>query len=214
MPVQKNTLIVAGVDVGGPKKGFHAVALRDGAFEDKFASRDVAEVAKWCLEIEARAIGIDAPCHWSNSGRARPAERALMKEGIWCFATPTRLVALTHPTNHYGWMLNGEKLFRLLEASYPLCQKVPVSASRKLCFETFPHAITWALVTRQVSAREKRVVRRTALEKAGVDTARLTNIDLLDAALCAFTAHATASGSPCKSYGDSASGLIIVPAPL
>ena len=26
--------VVVGVDVGGPKKGFHAVALRDGVFEE------------------------------------------------------------------------------------------------------------------------------------------------------------------------------------
>jgi hypothetical protein len=31
---------VVGIDVGGPRKGFHAVALRDGGYLDKFASPD------------------------------------------------------------------------------------------------------------------------------------------------------------------------------
>ena len=31
-----STSIVVGVDVGGPKKGFHAVALRGGQFVESF----------------------------------------------------------------------------------------------------------------------------------------------------------------------------------
>lgn len=30
--------IVVGVDVGGPKKGFHAVALQDGQYRQKFST--------------------------------------------------------------------------------------------------------------------------------------------------------------------------------
>jgi predicted nuclease with RNAse H fold len=74
--------IVAGVDVGGARKGFHAVALRDGVYLDKFAARDAVAVADWCRTVGARVIGVDAPCRWSLTGRARPAERALMAEGI------------------------------------------------------------------------------------------------------------------------------------
>jgi len=85
--------IVVGIDVGGPKKGFHAVALNEGRYREKFATPDAASMAEWCRCIGARAVGVDAPCCWSLTGRMRPAERALAAEGIHCFATPSRAVA-------------------------------------------------------------------------------------------------------------------------
>jgi len=35
---------VVGIDVGGVRKGFHAVALRDGAYAGQLASNDVQEL--------------------------------------------------------------------------------------------------------------------------------------------------------------------------
>lgn len=87
------TRIVVGIDVGGPKKGFHGVALRDGSSLSKCDALDARLLVRWCLELEASAIGIDAPCRWSTSGRARPAERELATKHIRCFATPTRHTA-------------------------------------------------------------------------------------------------------------------------
>lgn len=86
-----NTVVV-GVDVGGPKKGFHAVALREGQFLEKFATLDAGEVLAWCRKLNVSAIGIDAPCCWSRTGCARPCERALAAEGIHTFATPSQAV--------------------------------------------------------------------------------------------------------------------------
>jgi hypothetical protein len=37
--------IVAGIDVGGSKKGFHAVALQDGRYHAQFNSRDATDIA-------------------------------------------------------------------------------------------------------------------------------------------------------------------------
>ncbi|HSO83698.1 hypothetical protein, partial [Thiocapsa sp.] len=48
--------IVVGIDVGGPRKGFHAVALREGSYLDKFASREALDVAAWCTQVGARAV--------------------------------------------------------------------------------------------------------------------------------------------------------------
>ena len=76
---------VVGIDVGGPRKGFHAVALREGAYLDTFASPDARDLAAWCIQGGARAVAIDAPCRWSRTGRARPAERALTAAGIHAF---------------------------------------------------------------------------------------------------------------------------------
>lgn len=205
------SIIVAGIDVGGRRKGFHAVALQDCDFYDAFQSADVAAIVDWCRNTQAAVVGVDAPCRWSLDGRARPAERQLMGEGIWCFSTPTCVTAKGHRTNHYGWMLNGEKLFQLLEPTHPLCCTFPFVAGRRACFETFPHAITTALLKSPVSARDKRSMRRRVLETAGIETSKLTNIDFLDAALCALTAHHVATGLPYRHYGDSDTGLIFVP---
>jgi putative intracellular protease/amidase len=74
-------LTTVGIDVGGTRKGFHAVALRDGAYAGQLASREVQDLAHWCREVvRARVIAIDAPCRWSVDGRARPCERELRRQ--------------------------------------------------------------------------------------------------------------------------------------
>ena len=206
---------VIGIDVGGRRKGFHAVALTGGAYADRLATSEVQELAHWCRSvIGAQLIAIDAPCRWSGDGRARPCERELMQQGISCFASPSREAALSHPSNYYGWMLQGEALYRELEASHPLLSGLPapgVSASGPACFETFPHAITWHLRGGNAEARQKRPQRRALLEQAGIDTAALTSIDWIDAALCALAAHHVARGAACHAYGEPDTGLIVVP---
>lgn len=201
---------VIGIDVGGSRKGFHAVALTGGAYAARLATAEVQELAHWCRSrIGAELIAIDAPCRWSSGGRARPCERELNAAGIRCFASPTRQAALSHPSNFYGWMLQGEALYRELELSHPLLAALPASAPA--CFETFPHAIAWHLRGGNAVARQKRPQRCALLEQAGIDPAPLTSIDFIDAALCALAAHQLASGRPCRAYGEAGSGLIVVP---
>lgn len=202
---------VVGVDVGGPRKGFHAVALTDSQYAGRCATTDVGELIAWCRKMDASVVAVDAPCRWSTDGRARPAERHLMAQGIWCFSTPTRERAIEHPKNHYGWMLRGEALFQAFEPSHPLCSTHPVRG-QTCCFETFPHAITWHLNGGEADASCKRLQRRALLEKAGIALTELTNIDLVDAALCALAAHHAASGGKCCLYGEQETGLILVPA--
>jgi predicted nuclease with RNAse H fold len=206
---------VIGIDVGGARKGFHAVALSAGAYSGQLATTEVQELAHWCRSlIDAQLIAIDAPCRWSTDGRARPCERALNAAGIRCFASPSRTAALSHPSNYYGWMLQGEALYRLLEASHPQLAALPPTGqppSAPACFETFPHAITWQLRGGQASAAHKRSQRTELLRQAGINPAPLTSIDHIDAALCALAAHHLASGGPCCAYGEAGSGLIVVP---
>ena len=205
-----DTLTVVGIDVGGRRKGFHAVALRAGCYADQFASPDAEEIGHWCRQvIGARVIAIDAPCRWSPDGRPRPCERQLMAKGIRCFASPSRSKALGHPTNYYGWMLQGEALFQDLEPSHPLLTALPITGPS--CFETFPHAITWHLRGGHATAVNKRAQRSELLEQAGIDLASLTSIDRIDAALCALAAHHAAGGEACQTYGEAASGWIVVP---
>lgn len=162
--------VVVGVDVGGPRKGFHAVALRDGDYFAKFAAPDALAVTNWCRDIGARAIGIDAPCRWSLTGRARPAERALAAVGIHAFATPSRAAA--EGRDFYRWMLNGAELYRVIEQYYRLFDGHN-AASGPVCCETFPQAVACALAGKIVPAKLKATVRRKLLREAGIDTAAL-----------------------------------------
>ncbi|HEU4684625.1 MAG TPA: DUF429 domain-containing protein [Nitrospira sp.] len=199
--------IVVGIDVGGEKKGFHAVALCGGRFYGKSASCDPAKLAGWCRAVGAVAVGIDAPCTWSRTGRRRPCERELAAVGIQAFATPCLEVGLRNP--FHRWMVNGAELFRMIGKRYELFdgRRRP---GRLYCFETFPHAVACALGGRVVSAKHKRTLRRKLLARAGVETEPLKNIDEVDAALCALTAHYFVNGG-IRSYGDADEGLIIVP---
>jgi predicted nuclease with RNAse H fold len=207
----KSPITAVGIDVGGKRKGYHAVALTGGAYSSHLATKDVQELSHWCREtVRARVIAIDAPCRWSNDGHSRPAERELMKKGIWCFSTPTKEKAVGHRSNHFGWMLRGEELFQALADRYPLCGKLP-AAGQKCCFETFPHAITWHLRGGNADASQKGIQRRAILEQAKLNLAHLTNIDLVDAALCALAAYHAATGGECVSYGAEGTGKIIVP---
>ncbi len=212
MSAFRSSQVVVGVDVGGPKKGFHAVALEAGRYLDRCDTTDTDDMVAWCANtMGATVIAVDAPCRWSVNGEGRPAERQLMRSGIWCFSTPTSGTAHTpHPTGYYDWMLRGEALYEALRPTHPLIEQWSAKRSR-YCFETFPHAIAWHLRGGNADAKRKRKQRGELLEQAGIDITELTNIDLIDAALCALTAHRTATGQECVSYGEPNSGLIIVP---
>ncbi|WP_259727111.1 MULTISPECIES: DUF429 domain-containing protein [unclassified Synechococcus] len=208
-------LITVGIDVGGARKGFHAVALCGGAYHSRCTSTDAAALAQWCVDtIGAQVVAVDAPCRWSADGRSRPAERQLMAERIQCFSSPSRQTALEHPTNYFGWMLRGEALYQALEPSHHLLTSLPAAGTR-CCFETFPHAITWhlhqALGLPPPQARRKVQERRALLKRLGLDGRQLTNIDWIDAALCAVAAQQLAIGGACVGYGEPQTGWIVVP---
>ena len=199
--------IIVGVDVGGPKKGFHAVALCGWQFREKVATLNAAEVVAWCQKLDAPVVGIDAPCSWSRTGRPRSCERELASEGIHTFATPSQVIGETH--KFYRWMHNGARLYRLLTFHYKLFDGTH-SLSSPMCFETFPQAVACALEGTIVSAKHKSRDRRRLLREAGLSIDSLTNIDLVDAALCALTAQHLFKGT-FKTYGNAAEGFIVVP---
>lgn len=206
-----STVSVVGIDVGGAKKGFHAVALVNGRFRARFVSGDVEGMAAWCVEtVGASAIAVDAPCRWSLDGQGRLAERELLHKRIWCFSTPTRRKAESHPRGYYGWMLRGEALYNALKPTHPMANAWPPQGTRYV-FETFPHAIAWHLRGGEANAKQKRAQRRKLLEEHGICLDELSNIDCVDAALCALTAHWAARGEPVACYGEPKTGYIVVP---
>ncbi len=203
-------MTVVGIDVGGERKGFHAVALRDSCFVGitQFAGPD--PLVKWCLHHDTAIVAVDAPCKWSQTGASRRAERDLSIDGqiIQCFKTPTRERALDHKKGFYGWVFNGEQLYQHLAIHYSLFHGTHRDGAA--FFETFPHAVVCALAGKVVTAKAKATVRRATLRARGYDVTRLVNIDFVDAALCAVTAKAFLKGG-WKSFGDEQEGFIVVP---
>lgn len=199
---------VVGIDVGGERKGFHAVALHDGKFLDKTKNLNPAAIVAWCLDYKARVVAVDASCRWSKYGSSRLAERELSKHSIWCFSSPTKQRALHR--DFYEWMLNGEKLYECLEShQYPRFDGERTDGL--MCIETFPHAIVCAMAGQVVSAKPKSKVRRKALQNRGYDVSNLSNIDFVDASLCAVAADEFRKDNY-QSFGNREEGFIIVPA--
>lgn len=197
--------VVAGIDVGGPKKGFHAVALRGLLLLDAFHSTKPDAVAAWCRDVSAHVVGVDAPCGWSRDRGSRACERALAVDGIRCFSTPTRDRAGANP--FYSWVRNGEALYVALASTHPLFDGT--KRSGPVCFETFPHGVVCALAGRVVAAHPKNR-RRQVLTDWGLDVSALGNIDEIDAALCAVSAASFVTG-PVQTYGSVAEGLLVLP---
>jgi predicted nuclease with RNAse H fold len=197
---------VVGIDVGGMKKGFHAVALCDGRVMAKRRLTNAAQVVAWCREQGAAAVGIDAPCRWSVTGRARPCEQELARLGISAFSTPSAIVGEAHP--FYRWMVNGIALYTQLVSHYRLYDGGS-QVSGPVCFETFPQAIACALAGTRLSARNKRVDRRCVLKRAGI-AEPLRSIDEVDAALCALSAEHVLAGR-FTVLGDPDEGYILLP---
>lgn len=203
--------MVVGIDVGGSRKGFHAVALADGVYLERKQTPSVRELTHWVRgEIRAQVVAVDSPCRWRVGKFVRAAERELIEQGIRCFLTPTRREAMQNATGYYDWMLRGMELFCALEKTHPL-GNAGTSIGRRCSFETFPHAITWHLRGGNADATRKRPQRLSLLRAHGVRVADLTNMDWIDAALGAIAADIFAAGQRMYFYGDRRTGHIVVP---
>jgi predicted nuclease with RNAse H fold len=202
--------IVAGIDIGGDKKGCHLVVLRGTEILCCLNSREPERLARACVEFDASVVGVDSPCRWGIPDAGRAAEKQLARERIFSFSTPPRERAQANASGFYGWMFNGERVYQALAETHPLLPDAHYSGGR-VSFETFPHAITCAMLGIGVaSAKRKRHQRRQLLEEAGVATSSLKSIDAVDAALCALTGTFLLKGKT-AAYGDGAGGYILVP---
>ena len=201
---------VAGIDVGGDRKGCNLVILRGATIVQSIAGAAPEDLLAHCMAHDVVAVGIDAPCVWRGAGGAREAEREMARAGVKAFSTPSRVDALASTSGFYGWMFNGERVYRSLAAAYPVLA-APAYSGGRISFETFPHAITSAILGRKVaSAKLKGVQRRQVLAGFGIDTSLLTTIDAVDAALCALAAIHLVEGTT-RVFGAAADGYIHVP---
>jgi predicted nuclease with RNAse H fold len=202
---------VAGIDIGGDRKGNHLVILRGRKILRSLRRETPEQMLQECIDQGVAAVGIDAPCEWRPEGAGRHAERTLAQQRIFCFATPTREHAISTQSGFYRWMLNGERVYETFAEHYQLFSK-DVELGERVCFETFPHAIACAFLGREIASAKKKVSqRREILEKVGIEVTALKSIDAVDAALCALTAKCLLEGKT-HAYGDEAGGFIVVPA--
>ena len=198
--------LVIGIDVGGPKKGFHAVVLCDSQIVAKTRTSDPVAMAQWCVEQKADVVAVDAPCRWRGPDLARAAERELAAEGIACYYAPTEQRAREHA--FYQWMVPGADLYAALSPHFTLYGGSPMQGPAVI--ETFPQAVACARAGHLVSAKKKRAVRKSLIQRSGIPMAGDETIDDIDALLCAVAAQAFADGK-FKAYGDAEGGFIIVP---
>ncbi len=207
-----------GVDVGGVRKGFHLAVLRGQTIESIERLADPALVASRSREVNAAAIAVDAPCGWSASGRSREAERAMLRHGIRAYNVPAKNLAQLH--GFHAWMLQGEAAYSMLqgEAAYsamqphfPLWTSPATPSEGPFCFETFPHAVTCALLGRIVRGQDKSTDRLAALALAGIRLPqRKLSQDDVDACLCALAAQLVASGDA-QAFGEKREGFVVIP---
>jgi len=198
---------VVGIDVGGTKKGLHAVSLCDGRIGEIFHSTDPLAVAAWCRSLGATVIAIDSPCRWGTTA-SRLAERTLKTNGkkLSCFSTPSRKRAEGVP--FYAWVFNGERLYEALSETHPLFD--PAQNILPATIETFPMGVYCALRGRVERIVDKRLERLEILRSLGIEDDRLTSQDFIDAALCALAAGAVVKNEY-EAFGDAAEGFIVLP---
>jgi predicted nuclease with RNAse H fold len=202
---------VAGIDIGGRRKGNNLVILRGAQIVCNVRKETPEQMLEKCIRFDVAAVGVDAPCQWRTGEAGRQAERALAQQRIALFSTPTRELALASKSGFYEWMFSGERIYEVFVPHFPLYTNAGKTLGR-VCFETFPHAITCALLKNEAaSAKRKRTQRRQVLEEAGIRTLSLRSVDEVDAALCALTANLLLDGRV-AAHGDECGGFIVVPA--
>lgn len=208
--VARSLPAVAGVDVGGDKKLCDLVILRGSTIICREARIAPEALPALCIEHDVMAVGVDAPSLWWTGTGRRAAEQALARERISCFPTPSREQAVASTSGFFNWMFMGERVYRALADAYPLLTDARYGGGR-VCFETYPYAITCALLGKTIaSAKLKRNQRRQLLTQLGIDVSTLRSVDARDATLCALTAQYVIDGNA-HAYGDAQGGYIRVP---
>ncbi|UVE69980.1 DUF429 domain-containing protein (plasmid) [Burkholderia pyrrocinia] len=201
---------VAGVDVGGDRKLCDLVILRGSTVVCREQRVAPEALPALCLAHDVVAVGVDAPSLWCAGVGRRAAEQALARERISCFPTPSREQAVASTSGFFDWMFIGERVYRALADAYPLLTSARYAGGRA-SFETYPYAITCAMLGKAVaSAKHKRNQRRQLLERLGIDVSTLRSVDARDATLCALTAQYVIDGNA-HAYGDTEGGYIRVP---
>ncbi len=175
---------VAGVDVGGPRKGFHAVALEGSRVIDgPIRLRRPGEVIDWLKQHRPRVVAADSPRSPAQRNEtAREDERNFAQLRIcgirW---TPDLETLQSHTSGYYDWVLNGFRLYEALDDS--------AEDTGWEVIECFPTA-TWTVRFEPRAGRRRAAWTREGLERLGLEglPRRRLNQDDRDALAAAYTA--------------------------
>ena len=177
--------LVAGVDVGGKRKGFHLAVIEGDRVTELEQYPDAQTLATHLIEMKPQAVGIDSPPEWAPDGqKSRPAEREFAKKRICGIRyTPDRTTAQAHPGTYYEWIFNGMELWDALRTR-------PHFQGR--LFEVFPTA-SWTIWHGPRGNRKREEWSHEALEALPLQLPEVKwTQDLRDAVAAALTAEAGA----------------------
>ena len=162
-----------------------------------------------CSENRPDIVAVDSPPYWGLEGNSRLVERALREKGIQSFATPSINDRQRQENRFYCWMKVGFAIFEKLAPSYPRYREGDLNHT---AIEVFPHATAVFLAgSHRPDNLSKVCWRRMILENVGAkNLEKLSNADLVDAALAAITGIRALEGI-CSSFGDPMEGVIVVP---
>ena len=166
--------LYAGVDVGGPRKGFHAAVIDERAVvAGPTHLPDVEAAVRWLVDHAPVMVAVDSPITLGP----RDCERALARDVCHLYYTPA---ALGGP--FYDWMRNGFALYAALRES------------GLAAIECFPTA-TWTILAGPRGDRPRRTWSSESLATLGLAgiPARLDQ-DGRDAICAAYTARVHARG--------------------
>ena len=178
--------IVAGVDVGGPRKGFDVAVLR-GTTVRLHRTTDPTEVA--ATVADAELVGVDAPAAWAPAGQAsRPDERAFARAGICGIRyTPDEAAARARTDGYLDWVWQGLALYgALADAGIPTVEVFPTAAWTRWCGARGGH-------TRLAWAREG--LRRLRAAGLGDDAGGRPSQDAMDAIAAALVSRQAMAGT-------------------
>lgn len=194
-----------GVDVAEERKGLDVVALdADRRVVNTIDHATISDVKGAVDALRPDVVCIDSPPAWATEGRSRDAERQLRRLGITAYATP----ADPGPHPFYKWMRVGFGVFDAVAGTHPRFRQGPVHGT---AIEVFPEASAVLLEGRLRSKDEPKVqFRRRVLAERGTDSAKLTTLDSVDAALAALTGLLALEGE-LSALGVPEEGVIVVP---
>lgn len=192
----------AGVDVGGERKGFHAALLRPDGRVECHESRDPRGLARWLFGDGApRVVAVDSPCTAAPTGATRRACEQQFADRRVCGIrwTPDQATLGDSLRGYYGWVNNGQRLYRALADVATSLGSVIV--------ECFPTA-TLTRIGGPRGGRPRAAWSRDHLQRWGLLDGR-SNQDQRDALVAAVTAWLHDQSGP---HTETLAGELVIPA--
>lgn len=178
--------LVAGVDVGGPRKGFDVAVLR-GPTVHVHRTTDPRAVA--ATVADAVLVGVDAPAAWAPHGQAsRPDERDFARAGVCGIRyTPDEAAARARTDGYLDWVWQGMALYgALADAGIPSVEVFPTAAWTRWCGARGRRSrLAWA----------RAGLRRLRAEGLDDDAGDRPSQDAMDAIAAALVARQATAGA-------------------